>query len=82
MLAHVWIIHLGDVCPVVDSGVKLLTSEVLLAAHHTVRIILLVVITHAASHHIILHHLALLSERLHDDEVTPVDGHDPADEHE
>ena len=84
--AHIWIIHLGDVCPVVNSCVELLSSEVLWTTHHAyVRIILLVsIIPHVATHHIILHHLPMnrISKSLHDDEVSPVDRHDPADEHE
>ena len=62
---HVWIIHLGDVCPVVNSSVKFLTTHV--------RIILLgsIITTYFAAHHIILH--SLISHSFHNNEVSPVD---------
>jgi hypothetical protein len=72
--AHIGVVHLSDVLPVIKSTIiKLLAWNsshlpVILAAHH-------VSITHTTGHHhLILHHVTLLSHRLDYYEVSPVNG--------
>ena len=71
--AHIGVVHLSDVLPVIKSTIiKLLTWD---SSHLSVILAHHVLVTHTTGHHhLILHHVSLLSHRLDYYEVSPIDG--------